>query len=555
MRIATNEIPKSFQKVNSPISTAAATAPLASRSSLPADGFEASQSIGTRSTARVDAFQATGTVYTVRAGDTLSGIAQRFGTTVDALSRANSITNPDRIYVGQQLSIPSGTPTTPTPPPSTPSTYTVRAGDTLSGIAQRFGTTVDALMRTNGLSNPDRIYVGQTLTLPGGTSAPTPPTTPTTPGTPSTGPLSNAPNHTFTLQELWPTIERYGTQYGFDPKILAGMVFQESSFKNHIVHLDGTGHGLLGYDDNGLLGEFEAWVRTTQPGQQNFYAGRGANAVSIPPEWQLEFAAKKLADFSRAYGGPHAAARAWHRGPGGMNDWRGQQYEQLIRSHVQTLFPGGQTPTVPSTPTSPPAGAGLPTTLQEANRFFLTQWGPTASNSGGNPYGFNDCGPTSGVMALAALGLMTPATAQTASSSIDRVRDAVLGYDSTYSTRMGTSQLAQGLRALGARTTTLSGPVVSAVDQALARGNPVILGGYGAWSAWGSSQLEVGNYLNGRDPGGHFITVLGKTPEGQYLVGDPLVRGGTLTVSAQQLATFYGGNGFGILEVSRPAAA
>ncbi|HVG57783.1 MAG TPA: C39 family peptidase, partial [Hyalangium sp.] len=358
-------------------------------------------------------------------------------------------------------------------------------------------------------------------------------------------------NQQFTLQQLWPAIERYGNQYGFDPKILAGMMFQESSFKNHLVHMDGTGHGLLGYDDNGLLGEFESWVRATQPGQQNFYAGRGHAAVSIPPEWQIEFAAKKLSDFSRAYGGPHAAARAWHRGPGLMNDSLGQRYEQLIRGHVNTLFPGGQTPTIPTTPTTP-VGSGVSTTLQEANRFFVNQWGPTAYNSGGHPFGFNDCGPTSGVMALASLGLMTPSTAQTASASIDRVRDAVLGYDSTYSQRMGTTQLAAGLRALGAQTTMLSGPVTSAVDQALARGNPVILGGYGVWAAWGSQQQASGNYLNGRDPSGHFVTVLGKTQDGQYIVGDPLVRGGSITVSAQQLATFYGSSGFGMLEVSRP---
>jgi hypothetical protein len=89
------------------------------------------------------------------------------------------------------------------------------------------------------------------------------------------------------------------------------------------------------------------------------------------------------------------------------------------------------------------------------------------------------------------------------------------------------------------------------VDQALARGNPVILGGYGVWAAWGSQQQAAGNYLNGRDPLGHFVTVLGKTQDGQYIVGDPLVRGGSVTVSAQQLATFYGNSGFGMLEVSR----
>ena len=45
--------------------------------------------------------------------------------------------------------------------------------------------------------------------------------------------------------------------------------------------------------------------------------------------------------------------------------------------------------------------------------------------------------------------------------------------------------------------------------------------------------------------------MLGKTQDGQYIVGDPLVKGGTLAVSAQQLATFYGVDGFGILEVAR----
>jgi soluble lytic murein transglycosylase-like protein len=140
------------------------------------------------------------------------------------------------------------------------------------------------------------------------------------------------------MQELYPHIQKYANQYGFDPQVLAGMVFQESSLINHIVHRDGTGHGLLGYDDNGLLPDFEAWVRRTQPGQENFRAGRGANAVSIQPEWQLEYAAMKLAQFSRTYGGDYAAARAWHRGPGGMNDSLGRHYENLIRGHVDRLF-------------------------------------------------------------------------------------------------------------------------------------------------------------------------------------------------------------------------
>jgi len=93
--------------------------------------------------------------YSVRRGDTLSGIARRFGTTVNELVRRNNIADPNRIYVGQILQIPG----------EAPETYTVVRGDTLSGIARRFGTTVNELVRRNNIADPNRIYVGQILRL------------------------------------------------------------------------------------------------------------------------------------------------------------------------------------------------------------------------------------------------------------------------------------------------------------------------------------------------------------------------------------------------------
>jgi putative chitinase len=115
-----------------------------------------------------------GSSYTVKSGDTLGGIAQRFGTTVSALARANGISNPNRINVGQRLTIPGGSGPSapaPAPAPSKPGqSYTVKSGDTLSGIAQRFGTSVGALASANGISNPNHISVGQKLTIPGGDS-------------------------------------------------------------------------------------------------------------------------------------------------------------------------------------------------------------------------------------------------------------------------------------------------------------------------------------------------------------------------------------------------
>ena len=109
------------------------------------------------------------TSYTVVAGDTLSGIAARFGTTTRNLMDLNAIVNANSIRIGQILNV-VGTASTAAPaaPASTsaPSTtYTVVAGDTLSGIAARFGTTTRNLMDLNGITNSNLIRIGQALKL------------------------------------------------------------------------------------------------------------------------------------------------------------------------------------------------------------------------------------------------------------------------------------------------------------------------------------------------------------------------------------------------------
>ena len=96
--------------------------------------------------------------YVVQWGDTLGGIAYRFGVTIAALTSANGISNYNQIFVGQVLHIAGGA--------STAQTYTVQRGDTLAKIAARFGVSVAALQAANNLSNINLIFVGQVLKIP-----------------------------------------------------------------------------------------------------------------------------------------------------------------------------------------------------------------------------------------------------------------------------------------------------------------------------------------------------------------------------------------------------
>lgn len=133
----------------------------------------------------VDRNQFPGTiVHTVRSGDTVGRLAELYGSTIEAIISANGLNSNGLIFVGQGLVIPVriGSPTTAVPatpvnappaatltpvPPST-TTYVVRVGDSLSGIAVRFNTTTTTLAQLNNIVNRDLIYAGQRLTVPTG---------------------------------------------------------------------------------------------------------------------------------------------------------------------------------------------------------------------------------------------------------------------------------------------------------------------------------------------------------------------------------------------------
>lgn len=126
--------------------------------------------------------------YIIQRGDTLLSIASRFGTTVQSILAANpQITNPNLIVVGQVIIIPGAAPGPPSPPPPPPppggpGTYVVQRGDTLSAIARRFGTTVQAILAANPqITNPNLIFPGQVLAIPGAGPGPEPPPPPPPP--------------------------------------------------------------------------------------------------------------------------------------------------------------------------------------------------------------------------------------------------------------------------------------------------------------------------------------------------------------------------------------
>lgn len=128
------------------------------KTKLEAEGYnyEAIQKIVNQTYASSSSYQ----TYMVRLGDTLSGIGSKFGVSYQKIAADNNINNPNLIHPGQVLKIYTNQSQQPLY-----ETYIVKSGDTLSEIAQQFGTTVDKIARDNGIKNVNLITIGQRLKI------------------------------------------------------------------------------------------------------------------------------------------------------------------------------------------------------------------------------------------------------------------------------------------------------------------------------------------------------------------------------------------------------
>lgn len=148
--------------------------------------------------------------HVVRRGETLSAIASRHGTSVAKLARLNHLKNPNLIVVGQRLRMAPGS--------AGRRVHVVRSGETLSTIANRYGTSVNAIARANKIADANLIVVGQKLRVPAGGGG---------------GGSSAAPRH-VSAPSIASSLDHQARAHGVDPALVKAVAWQESGWQQNV---------------------------------------------------------------------------------------------------------------------------------------------------------------------------------------------------------------------------------------------------------------------------------------------------------------------------------
>jgi len=198
---------------------------------------------------------AAGRVHTVKRGETLSGIGQRYAVAPAAIAAANGVRNPDLIQAGRALSIPTpgAPPGAPTPtragaPAGPAQSHRVQLGETLDVLARRYGVGVATLAAANGIANPNFVVAGTVLRIPAGKAMPLPAATRAVPPRPTGQAVVAMPPATLAAARsgsrivvppdravLRSTFLRFSRLAGVPSDLAMALAWQESGWQRNLV--------------------------------------------------------------------------------------------------------------------------------------------------------------------------------------------------------------------------------------------------------------------------------------------------------------------------------